>query len=460
MIKEYRISCDVAVIGGGPAGVAAAVTAARMGKKVLLAERNGYLGGSLAIGLSPLSFLDKQGRRCVGGFGWELMKRLEETGDCLGTQVCPKHNSVTAVNPDGVKILCARLCRDNGVQVLLHCEPLDATVEKGKITSVTLYGKGNSIIVSSPQWIDCTGDGDLAALSGCSWEMGQEGTGVLQPPTVMFTLQGVEEEKLLSYVDAHPEELRYNDQNIYENPDYTPDHFRAHPSHVFVGLQASFRRWKAEGRLPVERESYIHISGTHPGEVYVNTTRLLRTDATDLLSLSAAELDGTLQIPQLIALLKENIPGFAHCYLSAIAPSLGVRETRRFRGIRRVTGQDALCGLVPPDSICLSGYKIDIHSGSDTGLLFRDVQKPFGIPFGCLVSAERENLCFAGRCISCDPVAYGSLRVIPVCLAMGQAAAVGACAALDQQTPLHQVDVNALRAILLSQGAILSMGDD
>ena len=458
MIKEHNISCDIAVMGGGPAGVAAAVTAARMGKRVLLAERNGYLGGSLALGLSPLSFLDKQGRRCVSGFGWELMKRLEQTGDCLGTDVCPKHNSVTAVNPDGVKILCAQLCRESGVQVLLHCEPLEVSVENGRIASVTLYGKGNRVGVTARQWIDCTGDGDLAALSGCSWEMGQEDTHVLQPPTVMFTLQQVDEEKLLRYVDEHPEELRYNDRNIYENPDYTPDHFRAHPSHVFVGLQSSFRHWKAEGKLPVERESYIHISGTHPGEVYVNTTRLLHTDATDLLSLSAAELEGTLQIPKLIALLKENIPGFEHCYLSAIAPSLGVRETRRFRGVRRVTGQDALSGYVPPDSICLCGYKIDIHSGTDTGLLFRDIQEPFGIPYGCLVSAERDNLLFAGRCISCDPIAYGALRIITFCLAMGQAAAVGACVSLDNQASPREADVDKIRAILLSQGAILSMG--
>ena len=457
MIKKSKIVCDIAVIGGGPAGIAASVTAARMGKSVLLAERNGYLGGALAIGLSPLSFLDKHGRQCVGGFAQQFMDSLAKTGDCLGTDVCPKHNSVTAVNPDGVKILAARLCRESGVQVLLHCEPLDVIKESGKISALTLYGKGHYVRVEAKQYIDCTGDGDLAALSGCSYEMGQDETGILQPPTVMFTLQNVDEEKLFSYVDEHPEELRYNDRNIYENPDYTVSHFRTHPSHVFVGLQASFRRWKKEGLLPVERESYIHISGTHPGEVYVNTTRLLNTDATDLFSLSAAEMDGILQIPKLISLLQARVPGFENCYLSSVAPSLGIRETRRFRGIRRVTVQDAITGNIPEDSICLSGYKIDIHSGKDTGLLFRDIEQPFGIPYGCLVGAEIENLSFAGRCISCDPVAFGSLRVIPVCMATGQAAAVGAVLSLLDHTDLKENSVSQIRRYLFEQGAILRM---
>ena len=456
-MKHHRLEYDLAVVGAGPAGLAAAITAARMGRRVVLVERSGCLGGALALGISPLGMLDKKGRKIVSGFAEEFFGRLQARGDCLGTDACPKHNSVTGINAEGVKRLAIEMCREAGADILLHCEVLKAAVQGRRIDSVDVYGKGNIIHVKAEQYIDCTGDGDLAYLAGCSYEKGREDDGTLQPPTMVYTLQGVNQERLFDYVENHPEELRYHDRAIYENPDYTAEHFRMRPSHVFVGLQATFRRLKAEGRLPVERESLICINGTHSGEVYINATRLLRTDATDILALSRAVLDGTLQAFELTELLREHIPGFEHCYVSSVAPSLGIRETRRLKGIRYVTGQEAKAGLVPPDSICLSGYKIDIHSGTDTGLLFTDIEEPFGIPFGCLVSAEIDNLMMAGRCISCDETAYGSLRVIPCCLAMGQAAAVGAWVAAKYRTLPAEADIEEIRAILLGQNAILSM---
>ena len=456
-MKNISYTYDVAVIGGGPAGIAAAVTAARMGKRVALFEQNSFLGGAMAIGLSPLGFLDQAGKPCIAGFGEEFIARLQQRGDSLGHRVCPKHNSVTCVNAEGVKLLALEMCMEAGVDVLLHCQVLDTVMEKGRLEKVILYGKCNRIEVSAKVFIDCTGDGDVAYLAGCSYEMGQEGTGVLQPPTVMFALAGVEPERLFDYVEQNPEELRYNRPGIFEDPRYTPDYFREDPNHVFVGLQKTFRELKAKGELPVDRESFIYISSTHPGQVYVNSVRILNADATDIRDLSRAEIEGALQIPKLIKLLRERIPGFENCYLSSIAPSLGVRETRRFNGLRRVERMDCLRANVPQDSICLSGYKIDIHSGKDDGLYFEAVERPFGIPYGCLVSRDVDNLMFAGRCISCDAVALGSLRVIPTCLGMGQAAGIGAALAVQDACLPGGVDVKAVRAHLVKQNAILWM---
>lgn len=456
-MKEYYFNCDIAVIGSGPAGLAAAVTAARMGKHVILVEKNGYLGGSLAIGLSPLGFLDKHGNECIGGFAQEFMDRLESDHNCLGTCVCPKHNSVTSVNSEGVKLLAAQMCKEEEIDVLLHCEVLKVEKTGDSISKIVVFGKGNEITIGAQRYIDCTGDGDLAYLAGCSFEKGHDEEGSLQSPTVMFTLENVDKERLFKYVEEHPEELRYNDPKIYENPDYTIEHFRRNESHVFVGLQSTFRKLKSENKLPVQRESFIYINGTNPGEVYVNSVRITNTDATDILDLSRAELEGSLQIPQLISLLREKIPGFENCFLSSICPSLGVRETRRFCGIKRVSAEDALRGYVPDDSICLSGYKIDIHSGKDTGLFFKDIEEPFGIPYGCLVSSEINNLMFAGRCISTDPIAYGSLRVMPTCMAMGQAAAVGAVISIEENVSPSESDISAIRSYLLDQKAIFNM---
>lgn len=456
-MKRHCISCEIAVIGGGPAGIAAAVTAARAGRRVLLIEKNGYLGGALAIGLSPLGFLDKKGRRSIDGFAGEFMARLAARGDSLGTSVCPKHNSATCVNAEGVKILALELCHESGVEVLLHCETLRVGREGTHIRRVVMYGKCNEVTVEAKIYIDCTGDGDVAYLAGCSYEMGLGETGVLQPPTVMFTLENVDQEALFAYVETHPEELRYNDEAIYEDPRYTVQHFRDNKSHVFVGLQATFRRWKAEGRLPVERTSFIYINGTNPGEVYINSIRITHTDATDLISLSRAETEGMLQINPLVDLLRAEIPGFADCFVSSIAPSIGVRETRRFAGIKTVTKQDVRSAHVPEDTVCLSGYKVDIHSGTGTGLLFSDVEKPFGIPYGALVSRDMDNLLLAGRCISADGFALGSLRVIPTCMAMGQAAGLAACLSIEMDTTVADVDVRRLRECLIRQGAILSL---
>ena len=124
-----------------------------------------------------------------------------------------------------------------------------------------------------------------------------------------------------------------------------------------------------------------------------------------------------------------------------------------------MTREDCLNASVPEDTICLSGYKIDIHSGKDDGLFFQAVEQPFGSPYGALVSRDVDNLMFAGRCISCDAVALGSLRVIPTCLAMGQAAGVGASLCVEQEILPAQADTHEIRNILLSQNAILSMED-
>ena len=456
MLKQMELQTQIAVIGAGPAGLSAAITAARQGKRVLLLEKNGYLGGNAVLGLPLLGFLDLDGRRIVGGIAQEYVNRLTQRGQCFGHRTCPKHNSVTNIDPEGFKVLAIELCREAGVEVLLHVEACKVIKQDGKIRQLVCYGKGTEVTVTADIFMDCTGDGDVAYLADCTYESGQPGTGVLQPPTVMYTLENVDTAKLFDYIEAHPEEMTYS-ASIDHRPGYDAAYFRASPNHVFVGLSKIFARLRAEGRCPVERNTLIYIKSVNPGEVYVNSTRLLNTDATNLLDLTRAELDGQLQAVQLTKVLREEVPGFENAFISSIAPTLGVRETRRFRGIRYLTGQMLLDGEIPEDTIALGGYKIDIHSGTDRNTVFKTVREPFGIPYGCMVSQEIPNLMFAGRCASMDAAALAAVRVMPQCMSMGHAAGLAAAMAVEQGILPAQVDVKSLRDGLFAQGAVLTM---
>lgn len=455
-MKEYAFECDIAVIGAGPAGLSAAITAARMGKNVIMIEKNGYLGGNCTMGLPLLGFLDLDGRRITGGIAQEYVSRLQKVGGSQGHRTCPKHNSTTNITPDAFKVLAIEMCREVGVKILLHSEAIETEVENREIKKVVFYGKGNRITVKAPTFIDCTGDGDVAYLAGCSYEMGQVGTGVLQPPTVMFTLENVDTARLFDYIEQHPDEMTYS-ASIEHRPGYDAPYFRASDNHVFVGLRSTFTRLREQGKCPVDRETLIYIKSFHPGEVYVNSTRLLNTDATDILSLTNAELEGQLQAPRLTEMLRENVPGFENCFISAINPSLGVRETRRFMGISYLTSDRICAGEIPEDTIALGAYKIDIHSGVDRSTIFKAVKEPYGIPYGCLVSREIKNLMFAGRCVSVDAEVMSSLRVMPQCMSMGEAAGVGAVLAQNAGILPAEVDVEDVRAELLKNGAILTM---
>ena len=158
---------------------------------------------------------------------------------------------------------------------------------------------------------------------------------------------------------------------------------------------------------------------------------------------------------RLTEMFRAHVPGFEHCYISSIAPNLGVRETRRFHGICTLTVEEALRASIPADTICLSGYKIDIHKDTETATLFQTVEKPFGIPYGCLVSRNVRNLMAAGRNISATFEAQASTRTSPCCGALGHAAGAAAAMATKADIPPAQVNTEKLREILRGQNAVV-----
>ena len=444
---------DVVVIGGGPGGLAAAITAARSGASVLLVERNGYLGGQLGSGLPFLAFLDKKRRRIIGGFAQEFVERLEKEQASYGHAYCPHHLSTTLVHPFYARILAFQMVREAGVEILMHCELSDVSVESGRIRSVTVTGKGEHVELIADVFVDGTGDADLAFMSGAACEKGDENK-VLQPPTLMFHLGGVDIDRFADYLVAHPEEVPYDlVPNIEEG--YGGEFFRNNPSAIFVGLHKLIERLREQGNCPVYRDTVIILRQPIPGEVAINTIRLLNFDGSDLTDLSRGEMDAHLQIPPLIELFRTHVPGFENCYLSSINSAIGVRESRRVVGIRTLCLEDALAGKRPSDTIALCGYFIDVHNGGDAGTFRISIDEPFGIPYGCLVSRDIENLMVTGRPIGVDRMVFGATRIMNVCMSVGQAVGNAAAMAVRQSILPKDIPVDVLRARLLEQNAIL-----
>ncbi|MCI8275046.1 MAG: FAD-dependent oxidoreductase [Lachnospiraceae bacterium] len=447
---------NIVVVGGGPGGLAAAVTAAREGKKVLLVERNGYLGGQLGSGLPFLAFWDKKRRQVIGGFAQEFVDRLQEEGASFGHAYCPHHLSTTLIDPFYSRILCFQMVKEAGVELLLHSELSGVHVEDGRIRSVVISGKGQNIEVEADIFIDATGDGDLASMSGAECEKGDSESHVMQPPTLMFNLAGIHFDRFYDFIEAHPEELPYDVlSNIEEG--YNADFLRENRSFIFLGMHHLLEELRKKGECPVDRETVIFIRQPNPGEIAVNTIRLLNFDGSDIHDLSNGEMEAHLQIPKLIKMFKENVPGFENCYLSSINASIGVRESRRVMGIKKLNHEDAVAGKRPEDTVALCSYFIDVHNGAGRGTYRVSIEEPFGIPYGCLVSKDIPNLMMAGRDISTDHLAFGATRIMNVCMAVGQAAGLAASMSIDGKQNPEQVDTDELRKKLLEQNAILEV---
>lgn len=448
--EEY----DIVVIGAGPGGLPAAIAAARQGSRVLLVEKNGYLGGNLTIGLPLLGYLDKDGNQVIHGIAQEFIDALREKNAASSHYWCPMHDSVTIYDHEIFKIVAFEKCRDAGVDILLHTEPIDVNVENGILQSITLFGKSHRIEVKAAVFIDATGDGDVGYMAGAHYEKGQKGTGVLQPPTLMCTLAGVNTEETIKYVEEHPEEMELGGTvEIY--PGYDAGYFRSNPNyHVMVGLRQMFLRLKREGILPVDRDTMIYIQSILPGEVHINCTRHLGIDGSDVFDLTRAEIDGHLQNYALVDVLRKYVPGFQGCYLTQIYPFIGIRESRRFSGLRCLTEEDVAGGVIDEEAVGLGSYIIDIHDGGGNGTIVKKV-KPYGLPYGMSCSADIQNLMFSGRCASMDAVALSSARVMPPLMALAEGAGVGAALAVKQNCRPGQVDVRQIRQILRENGVQL-----
>lgn len=466
---RVRDSHDVVVVGGGTAGAIAGIAAARTGARTLLVEQYGSLGGVLTLGMSLKGVNDGEGFKALGGIGEELIERARTLGGTTLVSRHPRHGSIMGQDPEAMKLVLIEMVKESGLHLLLHSFLADATVANGAIQSIRVANKGGLESIPARCFVDCTGDGDLAAAAGADFVHGRESDGRVQPVSAIFRVGGVVLDETWAHLEAHPED-RETPPNGAAGEEYSVAAFRSMPGVGMAGFRGLIRQARAAGDYHIPREDMGFNPMVDRPEVTINITRVHGIDGTDPDDLTRAELESQLQVLEALRFLRKYVPGFQGCYVVSNPFQVGIRETRRIRGSYILTKEDVREGRDFDDQVARGAYPLDIHDvggaaarlqgtieGGGTDL--SKINRSYGIPARCLVARGVDNLVVAGRALSATHEAAGSARGQPVCMATGHAAGViAALSALRGLAP-SAVDAQDIRAVLREQKALLERGD-
>lgn len=442
MIQNY----DVIVAGGGTAGISAALSAARTGARVLLIEKNSFVGGTAASGLPFIDFFTKNGVQIVAGIAEELMDRLYKYKASLGhIRTYNGHlNSITFIDPEWVKITAEEILLESGCSILYHSFVCDAGVEDGRLNSITVANKNGLTQFSAKCFIDTTGDGDLCAFAGADYEKGRESDGLCQAMSLLFKLGDVDVEKVSSMFSENP---------IVACPAGGDHEFNLHIS----GKLSKWNEILAKEKIFEHDDHNIWAGTMRQNELtYVNTIRVSQKDGSDAYQLSEAEIEGRRQLKKLIGFFNLHVPGMEKAHITSIPNGIGVRETRRIIGEYKLNETDILEGRKFDDRIARNGYCIDIHDPKGKGWGVSFIQSEdycYDIPYGCIVPMNINGLLVAGRCISTTAKALASTRIMPSCMALGEAAGTAAAISVQNKIEPRNLDVSLLQTHLRKAGA-------
>lgn len=416
-MKQY----DVIVAGGGTAGFAAAVTAAKAGKSTLLIEENAYLGGT-ATGAQIsqfMGFANDETEESLRGLVSDLLRRLKAAGGSEGMShiyLSGDKNlgvSVIPYQPDILKDIIDDMITEAGVDVLLHTRVIGAEINHGKISSLQIHNVEGVQSVTGQIIIDATFHGSVAASCGCPWKMGDE-NGVLQPGTLIYQIAGVDADRYAKV--TQPEKAALAQKGLEQGCLYV-NNLLARPL---------------------------------PNGIFQSNMSRVRIDPLDTFAWSKAEMEARRQVRRISRFFIENVPGFEHAYLVTTGDFTGLRDSRRILGQYVLSNEDVLEGHEFPDSVAKSSYPIDVHDANGVG---SHVVKPktgvFYIPYRAMTVKEASNLILAGRCISAEHEAHACIRVMITCMRLGEAAGMAASESINRGCEANALDGAILKERLL-----------
>lgn len=453
------IRTGVLVVGAGAAGLTAAIAAGRNGARTLLVEYNGFLGG-ISSTLTWLGFHDQDYRPIIKGMPLEFANRLQEMGAGSDFVLDPKCGSAFSFDTHLWKCLAMQLVREAGVDVMLHTHVVDTIRDGDRIAGVVVEHKSGRQTILADTVIDCSGDGDVAARGGVAWEKGRTSDGLVQAPTLVFRLGGVNRDGFIA--GCKDPDVKYREwlEPFPELRQKMMDRIDSMPVIVCGGFAGIIERARAAGEFNIPQTRIVGVKLHRDDEFLVVMTRVLGLDPTSVTSLSDAYERIYLQIPELVAFFRNWVPGFEDSRLLEIAPMLGVRESRRIMGDYVLTGEDVMAGQQFDDVVALGGYHIDIHRPSGTWVDSKNVET-YDIPLRSLIARDVDGLMMAGKCLSATHEAVASTRVIPICMAQGQAAGTAAALAVRSGRQVRDIDYRDVQKVLVEQGAELrqTLGD-
>jgi hypothetical protein len=426
------VEAEVVILGGGPAGIAAAAAAARNGAKTLLVERYGFLGGAASMAMVSnfcgiYTQVDGEILQVVHGLVDEILERIERYDGLNSIHSVFNRSGARSFDIAAYKLAADDLLLDAGVTLLFHCQAVGAILEGGEIQALLVESKSGRGAIRGRYFIDCSGDGDLAHFAHAPYAMG-DAAGFLQYPTMMFRMANVDSATA----------LRAGRPNLQQ-----------------LAQEATV---SGEWRLP--RADGITNPQPHQGEWRVNMTQVQKIggaplDGTDVFDLTYGEQQGRQQAWHIAQFLKQMVPGFENSYLLAIAPQIGIRETRRILGEYVLTEEDVLTGRSFSNSVGVNCWPIERHSKGKVDWKWIAGRGYHDIPFSCLVPLGVRNLLVAGRCASFSATAQAALRVSGPCFVMGQAAGTAAAHNVAANLSGKETDIQALQTRLRKDGVFL-----
>src|SRR2546429_8238267 len=425
---------EVAVLGGGPAGIAAAVAAARAGRRTLLIERYGFLGGmGTAAGVTNFCGLHAnvhgEMHRVVQGIASDLLARIDRLGGLNAPHLIFGKILAQAYDTAAYKIAADDLLLGHKVDILFHALGAGVVMHDARrINAAVVETKAGRQAVRADIFIDCSGDGDLAAWAGARFEVG-DNAGSMLYTSMMFRLNGIDPEK-------------------------AGDAWRTIPALMEKAVAAGTHQFPRKGAIVRPQRSQI--------EWRVNFTQLARSDGTAINGLepdelTRGEIEGRQQAIQAFEFLR-TVPGFEKSYIVDLPPQLGIRETRRVVGGYMLSGEDVLGCAAFDDSIGVNGWPMESHVAGDVIFKFPPIPQSRGLnelPYRMLTPEGIDNLLVAGRCASMTHDGQSAARVSGACFAMGEAAGTAAALALDSNAMPRDIAVEKLQQQLKGQGAFI-----